>query len=86
MANSVIYSNMLLLSWVYEQNLAVGDKEAITLLKGVLPPAWRYVNLTGDFDFTTGTPPVDIKAPPARYENRDIWRRSMQEGDKDDSK
>src|SRR5208283_1049011 len=83
MGNSMIYYNMLLLSRVYEQKLAAGDKEAIKILKGVSPVAWRNVNLTGDFDFTTGSSPVDIEALAERYENPDFWRRSLQEADDD---
>lgn len=80
-ANAMIYSNMLLLSRVYEQKLAVDDKEAIKILKGISPVAWRNFNLTGNFDFTTGASPVDIEALAARYENPDFWRRSMKEED-----
>lgn len=82
-ANAIIYCNTLLLSRVYEQKLAVGDEEAITILKSISPVAWRNVNLIGNFDFTTGASPVDIDALAARYENKDFWRRSMQEGDED---
>ncbi len=80
-ANTMIYSNMLLLSRVYEQKLAVDDKEAIKILKGISPVAWHNFNLTGNFDFTTGASPVDIEALAARYENPDFWRRSMKEED-----
>ena len=45
--------------------------------------AWRNVNLIGNFDFTTGTSPVDIEALAERYENPDFWRRSLQEADDD---
>jgi len=81
MANAIIYYNMLLLSRVYEQKLAADDKEAIKILKGISPVAWRNINLTGNFDFTTDTSPVDIEALAARYENPDFWRQSMQEED-----
>lgn len=80
-ANTMIYSNMLLLSRVYEQKLAVDDKEAIKILKGISPVAWHNFNLTGNFDFTTGASPVDIEALAVRYENPDFWRRSMREED-----
>ena len=83
-ANAIIYCNTLLLSRVYEQKLTAGDQEAIRILKGTSPVAWRNVNLIGNFDFTTGTSLVDIEALAARYENKDFWRRSMQEGDEDD--
>jgi hypothetical protein len=31
--------------------------------------------MIGNFDFTTGTSPVDIEALAERYENPDFWRR-----------
>lgn len=63
-------------------NVYVRDsKEAIKILKGISPVAWRNINLTGNFDFTTDTSPVDIEALAARYENPDFWRQSMQEKD-----
>src|SRR5271166_483310 len=47
---------------VYEHELAANDQNAIEILKGISPVAWRNVNLIGNFDFTTGTSPVDIEA------------------------
>ena len=61
-ANAIIYYNTLLLSRVYEHKLAANDQNAIEILKGISPVAWRNVNLIGNFDFTTGTSPVDIEA------------------------
>jgi hypothetical protein len=78
-ANAIIYYNTLLLSRVYEHKLAANDQNAIEILKGISPVAWRNVNLIGNFDFTTGTSPVDIEALAERYENPDFWRRSLQE-------
>ncbi len=72
---------MLLLSRVYEQKLAVGDKEAIKILKHISPVAWRNFNLTGNFDFTTCATPVNIEALALRYESPDFCRRSMQKED-----
>ena len=54
-ANAIIYYNTLLLSRVYEQKLAAADLEAIKILKGISPVAWRNVNLIGNFDFTTSS-------------------------------
>ena len=82
-ANAIIYYNTLLLSRVYEHKLAANDQDAIEILKGISPVAWRNVNLIGNFDFTTGTSPVDIEALAERYENPDFWRRSLQEADDD---
>jgi hypothetical protein len=82
-ANAIIYYNTLLLSRVYEQKLAVNDQEAIKILRGISPVAWRDVNLIGNFDFPAGTSRVDIEALVARYNNPDFWHRSMQEADDD---
>jgi TnpA family transposase len=82
-ANAIIYYNTLLLSRVYEQKVAVGDLEAIKILKNTFPVAWRNVNLIGNFDFTTISSPVDIEALAGRYQNEDFWRRSMTDGDDD---
>ncbi|MEO7207271.1 MAG: hypothetical protein ABI145_10910 [Steroidobacteraceae bacterium] len=43
----------MLLSRVYEQKLATGDMDAIKVLRGVSPVAWRNVQLIGAFDFTS---------------------------------
>jgi hypothetical protein len=82
-ASAIIYYNTLLLSRVYEHKLAANDQDAIEILKDISPVAWRNVNLIGNFDFTTGTSPVDIEALAERYENPDFWRRSLQEADDD---
>lgn len=60
-ANTIIFYNTLLLSRVYEQKVAASDLEAIAILKGISPVAWRNVNLIGNFDFTTSPKPVDIE-------------------------
>ena len=78
-ANAIIHYNTLILSRVYDQKLAASDEEAIKILRGISPVAWRNVNLIGNFDFTAGTSPVDIEALAARYNNPDFWRRSIQE-------
>jgi len=83
-ANAIIYYNTLLLSRVYEQKLAAGDQEAIKILRGISPVAWRNVNLIGKFNFTADASPVDIEALAARFNNPDFWRRSMQEADDDE--
>jgi hypothetical protein len=82
-ANVIIFYNTLILSRVYEQKVAAGDLEAISILTSISPVAWRNVNLIGNFDFTTSSSPVDIEALAARYQNRDFWLRSMTEGDDD---
>jgi hypothetical protein len=82
-ANAIIYYNTLLLSRVHKHKLAANDQAAIEILNGISPVAWRNVNLIGNFDFTTGSSPVDIEALAERYENPDFWRRSLQEADDD---
>lgn len=80
-ANAIIHYNTLLLSRVYERKLAADDKEAIAILRGTSPVAWRDVNLIGNIDFAPRTSQVDIEALAARYNDPDFWRRSMQETD-----
>ena len=80
-ADAIIYYNTLLFSWVYEQKLAADDQEAIKILRGTSPVAWRDVNLIGTFDFTARTSQIDIEALAARYNDPDFWRCSMQESD-----
>jgi TnpA family transposase len=82
-ANAIIYYNTLLLSRVYEQKAAAGDLDAIKILQGISPVAWRNVHLIGNFDFTDGSSVVDIEALAARYQNEDFWRRSMTESNED---
>ena len=82
-ANAIIYYNTLLLSRVYEQKAAADDLEALDILKGISPVAWRNVHLIGNFDFTGGSSVVDIEALAAHYQNEDFWRRSMTEADDD---
>jgi TnpA family transposase len=80
-ANAIIHYNTLLLSQVYQQKLAADDQEAIKILRGTSPVAWRDVNLIGNFDFAARTSRVDIEALAARYNDQDFWRRSVQESD-----
>jgi hypothetical protein len=82
-ANTIIFYSTLLLSRVYEQKVAAADLEAIKILKGISPVAWRDINLIGNSDFTTSSTPVDIEALAARYQNQDFWHRSMTEAEGD---
>lgn len=79
-ANAIIHYNTVLLSKVYEQKLAAGDEEAIKVLRGVSPVAWRHVNLIGKFDFTTDPNLVDIDAMVARYADPTYWNNALKEG------
>ena len=81
-ANAIIYYNTLLLSRVYQQKLAYADEEAIQVLKRTSPVAWRNINLFGTFDFSTGTPTVDIEALAANFNDEDFWKRSLYEDTK----
>ena len=80
-ANAIIHYNTLLLSRVYEQKVAAGDMDAIKILSGVSPVAWRNVHLIGAFDFTQAPSSVDIEAMAARFNDPEMWRRSMREED-----
>jgi TnpA family transposase len=82
-ANAIIYYNTLILSRVYERKSAAGDLEAIKILEGISPVAWRNVHLIGNFDFTGGSSVVDIEALADHYQNEDFWRRSMTETEED---
>jgi hypothetical protein len=83
-ANAIIYYNTLILSRVYERKSAAGDLEAIKILQGISPVAWRNVHLIGNFDFTDGSSVVDIEALADHYQNEDFWRRSMTETEEDE--
>jgi len=78
-ANSIIYFNTVLLSRVYEQKLSAGNWEAIEILKGISPVAWRHINLIGKFEFTQEAPELDIDVFTARYADPVFWRSSLDE-------
>jgi len=78
-ANAVIYYNTLLLSRVYEQKQAANDHEAMNVLSGVSPVAWRHVNLIGRFEFSPAESKVDIEALAARYDDPVCWKNAQQE-------
>ena len=80
-ANTIIYYNTLLLSRVAEQKVAAGDTDAVAMLTGMSPVAWRHINLTGAFDFSATASPIDLDALTARYADPEIWCRSLQEED-----
>jgi TnpA family transposase len=65
-ANAVIYYNTVLLSRVYEQKQAAGDRAAMNVIQGMSPVAWQHVNLIGKFEFSTAESKVDIDALAAR--------------------
>lgn len=80
-ANAIIYYNTALLSKVYEQKRAAGEEEAVNLLRGVSPVAWRHVNLIGKFEFTAETSFVDLDALAARYADPGYWSKALEERD-----
>ncbi len=69
------------LSKVYEQKRAAGEEEAIKVLRGVSPVAWRHVNLIGKFEFTAEASVVDIDALAARYADPGYWSKALEEGE-----
>ncbi|MDD5673297.1 MAG: Tn3 family transposase [Chitinivibrionales bacterium] len=78
-ANAIIYYNTVLLSRVYEQKLAVNDKEALDIIKGISPIAWQHVNLFGTFEFDQSPLKVDIDALAARYNDPAYWKKALRE-------
>lgn len=77
--NAIIYYNTVLLSRVYEQKQAAGDKEAQAMIKSVSPVAWQNVNLFGRFEFSQLASNVDIDAMVARYADPAYWSKAMQD-------
>ncbi len=80
-ANAIIYYNTSLLSKVYEQKSTAGDDEAIKVLQGVSPVAWRHVNLFGKIEFTAKALVVDMDALAAQYADPEYWNKTLEEGD-----
>lgn len=80
-ANAIIYYNTELLSKVYEQKRVAGDEEAIKVLRGVSPVAWRHVNLIGKFEFTPEAIDIDLDALAARFADPGYWSHALDEGD-----
>ena len=78
-----IHYNTALLSKVYEQKRASEDDEAIKVLAGVSPVAWRHVNLIGKFEFTSEATGIDLDALAARYADPGYWNQALDEGDED---
>lgn len=72
-ANAIIYYNTALLSRIYDQKRAAGDKAAIEVLKGMSPVAWQNVNLFGTFEFSPGKMSVDLDALAARLVDLVNW-------------
>jgi hypothetical protein len=66
------------LSRVFEQKQAVGDPEAMNLIKDVSPVAWQHVNLFGQFDFNQTASKVDIDRLAARYNDPVCWSKVLQ--------
>lgn len=82
--NAIVYYNTLLLSKVYVQKLAAGDRDAVEALSGISPIAWRHVNLVGRFDFTSDATDIDIDALVAPFFDPEYWRKALVE-DADDA-
>lgn len=77
-ANAVIYYNAAVLSQVFEQKQAVGDQEAMNIIKDVSPVAWQHVNLFGQFDFNQAASKVDLGRLAARYNDPVCWSKVLQ--------
>ena len=77
--NAVIYYNTALLSRVYEQKRAAGDREAMAIIAGISPVAWQHVNLIGAIEFSRSRTGVNLDALVARYADPDCWRKALEE-------
>jgi Tn3 transposase DDE domain len=75
----MIYYNTALLSRVYEQKRAAGDREAIAAMAGLSPVAWQHVNLFGVIEFSRARSLVDLDALAARYADPACWRKAFEE-------
>ena len=64
---------------MYEQKQATGDQEALKIMRGISPIAWRHVNLFGTFEFNQATSNVDMDALAARYNDPVYWSKALQE-------
>jgi len=76
-SNAVIYYNTVLLSRVYEQKIATGDKEAESIMKNISPVAWQHINLFGAFEFNKPSSRIDIDALVALYTDQDYWGKAI---------
>jgi hypothetical protein len=77
--NAVIYYNTALLSRVYEQKRAAGDREAMEAMAGISPVAWQHVNLIGAIEFSRSRTGLNLDALVARYADPDCWRKALEE-------
>ncbi len=83
LTNAILYYNTALLSKVYEQKSAVGDQEALHLLRSISPCAWQHVNLFGAIEFMRHASNVDLDALAARYTDPTFWSNVLQEANDD---
>jgi hypothetical protein len=82
LANAIVYYNTELLSRVYEQKRAAGDRAAMELLRGMSPVAWQHINLFGSFEFNPMNSTIDIDALAAYYADPAYWDKiTRAEGD-----
>jgi hypothetical protein len=72
------YYNAAVLSQVFEQKQAVGDQEAMNIIKDVSPVAWQHINLFGQFDFNQAASKVDLGRLAARYNDPVCWSKVLQ--------
>lgn len=56
----IIYYNMHLLSKLYEDALARGDKAALNFLKHISPVASQHINISGLYEFAEGVASVNV--------------------------
>ena len=59
-ANCIIYYNAMILSKIYEAQKALGNLEALDLIKRLSPIAWRHININGRYEFTSDDAEIDL--------------------------
>jgi len=72
-ANAIVFYNTSLISKIYDQKLVAGDLEAIEILKGMSPVAWRNINLFGNFEFSQSEVEIDLDAIAAAFGDPATW-------------
>jgi TnpA family transposase len=80
-ANAIIFYNTVLLSKVYEQKAADDDLEAMNVIAGISPIAWRHINLFGSFEFSPAPSSIDINALASRYADPVLWSKVVNNED-----
>ncbi len=61
-ANTIIYYNSAILSRLPTKCEASGSDKTLSLLKNILPAAWRHIHLNGHYTFRGDGQAIDLDA------------------------